>query len=1315
MSDRPDSNHEKSEIDLARRIDMVCRHFEADCRAGRQPRLEDYLGEVPERCRAALRSELESLLAELRPPEGPETDPSTGTGRPPSTIAESPTIAPRAAAAQPSPGEAHRPVREKPTVPPSAEATLNLEPSAFPSSEPASPTHIRYFGDYEIIREIARGGMGVVFEARQVSLNRKVALKMILAGQLANETDVKRFHTEAEAAANLDHPGVVPIYEVGQHDGQHYFSMGFVEGQSLSSRLAEGPLPPREAAALMVNVAEAIEFAHQRDVIHRDLKPANILLDKNGNPRVTDFGLAKKLQSDSGLTGSGQIMGTPSYMPPEQAGGQRGEVGATADVYALGATLYALVTGRPPFQATTPMETLIQLLSDEPVPPRRLNASIPIDLETICLKCLQKEPGKRYAGAAALRDDLKRCLAGEPIRARPVTRFERAVKWARRRPVVAVLGAAVVLLSVIGLTGIAWQWREAVSARIDAQAQARSARASAAEARQRLRESLIGQGRAERLGGARWSGIKALGDAAKIKASEDLRQEAIQAITAAGARLDREIHFGQAYLMHFSSDGSLLAVYGTHHGEPNDRGDRSQVIVYRVADGQQVDRIELGGLLPFVNGHDFEFRPGSATLFYMDRREGRGGVHLRDVARNKDVGFYPDHFGVSYSPDGAKLVELSHRRLRVLNADDVHEEHSRPADRLLGFPSNDEVMIEGGRTIKGWNLRTGRETFTFAIPQGLTLVHATYGRNGPLVLLFDKATFRNASLWDVRAGVEISRLDDVAPEPYDVRRTSPGALLAFDAKDRPGVILLYDWVRRMPRGRLDGVVSAGGNFNMEQRSALSPDGRLLAAYARRHATRPTIHVWDVETGQKAATLRDCAIPTWSPDGRRLAAIGRSSGAWTSEGWVSGDNSSVKLWEVASPIATYRQNRPVALITAPPDGRRLAVDDEIWEVIPSAGSRHLSPLPRPVPAPLDFIAFAGTGALRAARFSKDTDLFKKRFGQPIPLWQIEPHAREWELPTIERQDGASYWFHGRVAVFSPDGRYLAMLGRRWSITGESLGESFAEQANLWNLAIPAQVQVLYKGPFDKVVFQEDPNAPAGHGVGHYRWVGSGHWSANWGDNPRQLAFSPDSRMLAIANNTGVVLYRVSDGRPFRRLENGEHPQSGHTRHIATHCAAFSPDGGWVCYGGEEGRLNIGTIAPSPDEPPVVFIEAGKLGEVAPSSDQRRIIVIRQPGDETPQVISTDPRITWKGHEGTVLALAISPDGRTLATGGEDRMIRLWELPSTRPLARWEAHDANVTALAFLHDGTIISGDAEGMLKLWDVAMIRRELAAMGLDW
>ncbi len=466
-------------IELVRRIDEVCRRFEAEWRQGRQPHIADYLVEIPDEGQSALRAELEALERELN-----QADETIARGKS-TSVAESPTVAPAEPPTYPIPGMARQSVHEDATVAPDDQATLDHGASTTVNAADPSPDRVRYFGDYEIVREIARGGMGVVFQARQVSLNRPVALKMILAGQLANDTDVKRFYSEAESAANLDHPAIVPIYEVGQHEGQHYFSMGFVEGQSLSQRLADGPLPAREAAELMRRVCEAIEYAHQHGVIHRDLKPANILLDQNGNPRVTDFGLAKKIQGDSGLTGSGQIMGTPSHMPREQASGKRGEVGPAADVYALGATLYALVTGRPPFQAATPMDTVIQLISDEPVPPRRLNASIPHDLETICLKCLEKEPGKRYASAAALREDLERYLAGEPITARPVTRVERAIKWARRRPAIAALLGLVTLVTALGLGGVLWQWRAAVRARnvADRERQNAKQQAELAEAR----------------------------------------------------------------------------------------------------------------------------------------------------------------------------------------------------------------------------------------------------------------------------------------------------------------------------------------------------------------------------------------------------------------------------------------------------------------------------------------------------------------------------------------------------------------------------------------------------------------------------------------------------------------------------------------------------------------------------------------------------------------------------------------------------------------------------------------------------------------
>lgn len=308
---------------------------------------------------------------------------------------------------------------------------------------------VKQFGDYEILGEIARGGMGVVYKARQKRLNRTVALKMILAGNLASVTDIKRFYTEAEAAAQLDHSGIVPIYEIGDQAGQHFFSMAFVDGESLNQRLKEGPLPVRQAAELVKTVAEATHYAHTKGIVHRDLKPHNILLDGEGKPKVTDFGLAKRLDSGDGMTNTGDILGTPSYMAPEQAQGNQSAIGPLTDVYALGAILYATLTGRPPFQAATLPETLRQVNEQEPVSPALLNPATPQDLETICLKCLRKEPAKRYASSQTLAEDLARHLRGEPILARPVSQAERLFRWCKRNPVVAGLTGTVALLLLI--------------------------------------------------------------------------------------------------------------------------------------------------------------------------------------------------------------------------------------------------------------------------------------------------------------------------------------------------------------------------------------------------------------------------------------------------------------------------------------------------------------------------------------------------------------------------------------------------------------------------------------------------------------------------------------------------------------------------------------------------------------------------------------------------------------------------------------------------------------------------------------------------
>jgi tRNA A-37 threonylcarbamoyl transferase component Bud32 len=324
------------------------------------------------------------------------------------------------------------------------------EPPETETKHPVLGTRLGYVGDYELLEEIARGGMGVVYRARQSSLKRIVAVKMIRSGEFAGEAEVKRFRAEAEAAANLKHPNIVAIHEIGEHEGRHYFSMDYIEGKNLAQVCGGQPVAARQAAEWLKAIAEAVQFAHQRGVLHRDLKPQNILVDAEGRPHVTDFGLAKDLHADSGVTQTGAVMGSPSYMAPEQARGRNDLVGPASDVYSLGAVLYELLTGRAPFRGGSAMETLQRVANDEPARPRSLNQDAPADLETICLKCLEKEPVRRYPTARALAEDVGRFLAGEPIQAQPASVARRVMSWARRHPAVLAGAAALVMFALAG-------------------------------------------------------------------------------------------------------------------------------------------------------------------------------------------------------------------------------------------------------------------------------------------------------------------------------------------------------------------------------------------------------------------------------------------------------------------------------------------------------------------------------------------------------------------------------------------------------------------------------------------------------------------------------------------------------------------------------------------------------------------------------------------------------------------------------------------------------------------------------------------------
>jgi serine/threonine-protein kinase len=398
-------------LEQARLIDRVCDRFEAAWQAGPRPRIETFLAGLPDEEASAALRELVALEVELR----------------------------RRAGEGPTDDEYRRRF-------PGQEGAVA---AAFEESAAPAAANLPRLEGYELLSVLGRGGMGVVYRARQTGLGRVVALKVTRPDVTAEGREVllTRFRQEARATALLQHPHIVPIYEVGEAGGLLYYSMLFVEGRNLAELLREGPVPPRRAAALLEPVARAVHYAHQRGVLHRDLKPRNILLDGAGRPLVADFGLAKRLHEPANVTMTGQVLGTPAYMAPEQAQDTT-RATVASDVYGLGATLYALLTGGPPFQAPTLMETLLQVMAVEPAPPRLLNPTVEADLETITLTCLDKDPARRYPSSEALADDLARFLKGQPIWARRGGWATRLRRWARHNPPAAALAAALVLCVV---------------------------------------------------------------------------------------------------------------------------------------------------------------------------------------------------------------------------------------------------------------------------------------------------------------------------------------------------------------------------------------------------------------------------------------------------------------------------------------------------------------------------------------------------------------------------------------------------------------------------------------------------------------------------------------------------------------------------------------------------------------------------------------------------------------------------------------------------------------------------------------------------
>jgi WD40 repeat protein len=898
-------------------------------------------------------------------------------------------------------------------------------PPALPGDGQSPPPGARErprLAGYEILEELGRGAMGTVYKARQVRLKRLVALKVIGSALLAEPRVLARCRTEAEAAARLQHANIVQIYEVGEQDGSPYLALEFVDGGTLEGKLGGKPQPGRAAAELVETLARAMHYAHQRGVVHRDLKPANVLLTEDGTPKITDFGLAKVLEGEPGQTLPGAIVGTPSYMAPEQAEGKAREVGPAADVYALGAILYDALTGRPPFRGASLLETLEQVRSEEPVAPSRLLPKLPRDLETICLKAMARSPARRYPSAGALADDLRRFLNHEPIHARPVGAAERLGRWCRRHPTRAGLVAAIgALLATVVVASVLM------------------ALASTAQERTRRREGLIQQLQVVR---ARphangWSAEawKLAAEAAGLGKDSDLRTLAAATCAGLDARPGRHLERVSVSWMAFDPTGSRLLLGGRNdvQGRPLEGAQLWDVS----ADSLQVSQEAGPGPVAFR---------GDGTPVHLVARDGPS-VLLWDLARQRALA--ECRFGpgpVRAAPSALVRNELDFPVLAL----------SR--DAALAAAA---AVTPGGGRVAAWETASGRLLFEVERRAG-ALAFTPAGD-----LLAGGDDDGRVTLWSVPEGKVTATLPPAGVTVHCLAFSPDGRRLALG--DSAGTVTVWDVTSRRP------VTYCYGSYQDVYAVAFSPDGTLLAS-----GGRGPVRFWNAATGRLVLSLQSAGLTTslaFAPGAGRLVVgskgparvsvweLDHSRGIQTLSGLTSqaahlclsqdgrslaavAHNWQVGVWDLEAGSPRFLLQGPRggadddAALAFSPDGRQLACSAgegaKLWDATTGAevGSWSL-----PTGAK-DLLAFHPSGQLLLFRAEReggtapppdDGNGNGDTRGGSAPVWVIRNLLGP--RPTESLARIADFDRHLLDAAVTPDGGTLILEG----VSGEPAGQ------------------------------------------------------------------------------------------------------------------------------------------------------------------------------------------------------------------------------------------------------------------------------------